>query len=65
MRLSTGHYLFIGLFAVTQCVVVFLLFTLEGVSYYRLKRIHDLINVEFLMVLGSMFIWRRVTAALK
>ncbi|KAK6033170.1 Ser/Thr phosphatase family protein [Ostertagia ostertagi] len=64
MRLSTGHYVFLGLFAITQCVVIFLLYTLTGVDYYRLKRIHNLINGGFLMTLGSMFIWRRVTSAL-
>ncbi|WKY16574.1 hypothetical protein Q1695_001319 [Nippostrongylus brasiliensis] len=65
MRLTTGHYLFLGLFGVTQCVILVLLYMLEGVDYYRLKRIRNLINMGFIMVLGSMFIWRRVTAALK
>ncbi|KAK6033854.1 hypothetical protein COOONC_28640 [Cooperia oncophora] len=64
MRLSRGHYIFLGVFAITQCVVVFLRFKLTGVDYYRLKRIHNLINAGFLMMLGSMFIWSRVTAAL-
>uniref|UniRef100_A0A7I5EER9 Metallophos domain-containing protein n=1 Tax=Haemonchus contortus TaxID=6289 RepID=A0A7I5EER9_HAECO len=64
MRLSVGHYVFLGLFVVVQCVIIAFLLTLTGVDYYRLKRIHNLINAGFLMVLGSIFIWKRVTAAL-
>ncbi|KAL6723100.1 hypothetical protein Aduo_018141 [Ancylostoma duodenale] len=64
MRLCAGHYLLIAFFVITQCLLIILRNSLHGVDYYRLKRVHNLVNMEFMMVLGSMFIWKRVTEAL-
>lgn len=60
MRRSTKIYL--ASLVVVQAVIVWLRMTLKGHAYAQLRRVHDMVNVEFFMLLFSIMLWRRLSS---
>lgn len=53
----------LAIVAILESIFVIARFVNTGVTYYRLVRIHGLVNLEFLMLFGSMFIYYRLSTA--
>uniref|UniRef100_A0A1I7X839 Gustatory receptor n=1 Tax=Heterorhabditis bacteriophora TaxID=37862 RepID=A0A1I7X839_HETBA len=64
MRFTIYHWTFLSILTLTQAAIIILRLSWSGVAYYRLVRIHNLVNAEFVMIVGSVFIWRRISSAL-
>uniref|UniRef100_A0A914WMA4 Calcineurin-like phosphoesterase domain-containing protein n=1 Tax=Plectus sambesii TaxID=2011161 RepID=A0A914WMA4_9BILA len=53
---------YLGSFVVVQTVLVALRMTLVGDRFAQIRRVHEIVSLEFLMLLCSGLIWRRLTS---